>query len=208
MINRLNFIKNTKKINGVQYAEYLCICGNRKEISIYNVKIGGTMSCGCLKKENFNNNKHGLYYTRFYNIWNGMKNRCLNINNSRYKDYGARGINICDRWLDFINFKEDMYEEYLEHCKEFGESNTSIDRENNNLGYNKDNCRWATLSQQNINRILPSQKQFKAISPEGIEYIENNYTKFARENDLHASSIWKCLKNIHKQYKGWIFKYL
>jgi hypothetical protein len=82
----------------------------------------------------------------------GMKKRCLLPTNGGYKNYGARGINVCERWLKFENFKEDMYESYLKHVEEFGEKNTSLDRIDVNGNYEPSNCRWVTLEEQNNNR--------------------------------------------------------
>ena len=77
-----------------------------------------------------------------------MKQRCYNPNNKRYKDWGARGIKVCDRWKDsFENFYEDV--STLEH---FGEKGYSLDRINNNGNYEPDNVRWADKKTQGRNR--------------------------------------------------------
>jgi hypothetical protein len=91
--------------------------------------------------------KYNGWRSKTYKAWDSMKQRCLNPNNSRFKDYGAKGITICKRWLNsFINFLFDMGEAPL---------NTSLDRIKNNGNYTPRNCRWATLSQQNKNRNFP-----------------------------------------------------
>ena len=89
--------------------------------------------------------------TRFYVIWRGVVSRCTNKNYFKYKNYGGRGIRVCKRWESFENFRDDIYTSYLEHIKQFGESQTSIDRINNDGNYEPLNCRWATYRVQNRN---------------------------------------------------------
>lgn len=92
------------------------------------------------------NTKHGMAKTRFYFIWKTMKRRCR-----VQESYKSKGIKVCDRWQQFINFKEDMFDSYETHCKEFGETDTTIDRINNFGDYELSNCRWATYKEQGNN---------------------------------------------------------
>lgn len=103
-------------------------------------------------KTNRRNFKHGDAGTRFYQIWNNMINRCNNANNSNYGYYGGRGIKVIKRWEDYLNFKADMYERYQEMAKLHGESEVTIDRINNNGNYEPSNTRWATKSEQSLNK--------------------------------------------------------
>ena len=151
---------------------------------------------------------HGMRYTRFYSIYYSMKDRCLNKNYHYFNHYG--GIKICERWLEsFENFKDDMYESYLEHSKLFTEKNTTIDRIDVNGDYCLENCKWATRKEQSNNRgILKSQRTFKAINPEGKEFISNNMSIFAKEQGLNREYIRSRIK-VNKEYeKGWNFKYI
>lgn len=94
-------------------------------------------------------NGHWLSGTAFYEKWETIQQRCNNKNNTRYKDYWWRWIK-CE-WKNFIEFKNDMYESYLGHCKEFWKKDTTIDRIDNNWNYCKNNCTWSTRKEQQLN---------------------------------------------------------
>lgn len=132
-----------KGSNGFKYL-FKCDCGNEKIISGPIVRSGKASSCGCLRSERTakKNLTHGKVDTPEYQSWQAMKNRCLNPNQSAYKNYGGRGITICDKWIEFAGFAEDMGER-PEGC--------SLERIDNSKGYSKDNCVWATIKSQNRN---------------------------------------------------------
>lgn len=123
-----------------------CSCGNSHKVKGSNLRNGSTKSCGCLsdeiRKKGFNF-KHGMKRTRSYTTWESMKSRCLNPNDKFWKDYGGRGITVCDKWMSFEGFYEDMGDK---------PEGMTIDRIDNNKGYSKENCQWATMKHQNRNK--------------------------------------------------------
>jgi hypothetical protein len=136
--------KETKK--GKAYWNCICDCGNNTCISTSDLVTGNTMSCGCLNKEITSKlmTTHGLSKTSEYFIWLSMKDRCLNPKNKNYFNYGGRGIIISEKWINsFETFLKDMGNKPKKH---------SLERVNNNEGYNKDNCKWVTMLKQANNK--------------------------------------------------------
>jgi len=123
-----------------------CNCGKETIVRGSDLKSEKTKSCGCfLKKGGRLTHGHSKIgkVSKVYMVWCDIKKRCNNKNNKDYKYYGGRGIKVCKRWSKFENFLRDMGEV---------PSGLTLDRINNDLGYFKKNCRWATRKEQANNQ--------------------------------------------------------
>ena len=132
----------------VEYYECLCECGNKKVISLDKMKSGNTRSCGCLRREKTIKRftKHGMVGTRLYSIYNDMRRRCYNKNRKDYKNYGGRGIRVCEEWLNDPN-------SFFKWAKSNGyEDGLTIERINPDGNYEPKNCKWVTKGEQNRNK--------------------------------------------------------
>lgn len=128
----------------------LCDCGNEKVILGRNLKNQNTKSCGCLQKDFVStiNYKTGMGKSKLAKVWQRMKQCCYNKENENYKYYGAKGIELCDSWLNFENFLDDMLPTYKEGL--------SIDRYDVDGNYCPENCTWVERSWQGFNTTLRS----------------------------------------------------
>lgn len=132
---------------GAAIWDCICDCGNIGIVTSYQLKSGHSKSCGCLGREQhiINETTHGMTHTSLYHIHRGMKQRCYNKNSSAYKNYGARGIKVCDRWLEsFENFLADMGPSYIQDY--------TIERKEIDGNYSKENCIWIPKKEQSRNR--------------------------------------------------------
>jgi hypothetical protein len=132
---------NASKTNTNARWNCRCACGKFSLAYGQDLAKGKVKSCGCLNAERIK--KHGCSRKPVYNIWKGMFQRCENPKEKAYKNYGGRGITVCDEWRDFNVFLADMG---------FPAKGLSLDRIDNSRGYSRDNCRWATDGQQLNNK--------------------------------------------------------
>lgn len=158
-----------------------CDCGNESIVYANNLKRGTTKSCGCKRYNKVT--IHGKSRTRLYNIWGLIIERCTNGNNPSYKNYGGRGITMCDEWRN-------NFEEFRNWALANGyEENLTIDREDNDGNYEPSNCRWVTRSRQANNK-------------------RSNHL-LTYDNETHTLTEWAKLTGIPRDtlkcriYRGW-----
>lgn len=140
-----------------------CDCGNQTIASYSALTNRNTRSCGCLLREAIT--KHGMCKTPVYKVWHAMLDRCRNSNNQSWKDYGGRGVSVCERWHDFSNFIADM-----------GERPTggTLDRIDVNGNYEPSNCRWISqagnANNRRNNRLIEFQGEVATLSEWSKKY--------------------------------------
>lgn len=141
---------------------------------------------------------HGGSYTREYKVWGDMLRRCRKENHPDYKDYGGRGITVCERWLNFAKFIADMGARPSD--------SHSLDRKNNDGNYEPSNYRWATELQQNnntrSNRYITFNGRTLTIAEWSAEFNINQQTLFARIS-VYGWTIERALTQPVDHSKDW-----
>lgn len=146
----------------------VCQCDCGIETTVYNNSLlnGNTGSCGCMGSRYNRPIKHGLSNTEIWNIWKNMMQRCHNQKAPAFKNYGGRGITVCDRWQTFENFVADVGQRPV---------GLTLERKNNELGYSPDNCKWATRREQRLNQ-RPRRLGIKHLSESSVREIRLRYS--------------------------------
>lgn len=158
--------KTTTSKNGHSRWICLCKCGETSIVKGIHLNSGHTQSCGCRQRSRAAEaqNRHGMCGTSEYRIWALMVGRCRDPSSTSYRNYGARGIRVCDRWMDFMNFFADMgHRPSLKH---------SLDRIDNDGDYAPENCRWATQKEQMRNTRINRMISFSGITMALVAWCE------------------------------------
>jgi hypothetical protein len=194
----------------ILYVKTRCIkCGAIKIMRAQKLYYKTHNSCSCQTKTSL-----GLYKTKIYSIWGNMKDRCFNSKCKEYKNYGGRGIKVCDEWKNnFVAF----YNWAMTHGYKEG---LSIDRIDNDGNYEPSNCQWLTVG-ENVAKANPhnfrhkphSGKQYYIVSPNQNVYIFPNANKFCREHQellLDANTLREVCRKPQTRshfYKDWYCDY-
>lgn len=181
----------------------VCDCGTFQVIPSHTLKAGKSKQC---RKCAFH--RHNQSKTNTYKIWAGIINRCTNQNSSIYHRYGGRGIKVCERWLKFENFIEDMGER---------PPKLELDRINNDGNYEPLNCRWVddktNVNNRNLKDIMPGNKFGKWLVLERVSHKPDHwyYTcrcdcgteKIIAGGELRRSRTTQCKKCKDIAHRGW-----
>lgn len=209
---RWEVIEYVGRINKKTYWRCKCSCksGTIKNVRSDQLQSGKSTSCGCLHSNIMSGldhsafkKKHGKYNTRLNIIWCKMKQRCYNKNNDAYKNYGGRGIVICEEWVnDFMNF-------YSWAIDNGYSDSLTLDRINNNGNYEPDNCRWATLLEQHNNTRRNHYIEYKGETHTISEWSRllnvsvNNFWQKLNRRDFSMYTLindWEELRCLYENY--------
>ena len=154
-----------------------CDCGNVIRVRASSLLSGNTTSCGCKRIESIT--KHNMTNSPLFNVWRNMKERCENKSYKSYENYGGRGVKVCNEWKEFSVF----YEWAMDNGYERG---LSIDRIDNDGGYNPANCRWVKMRTQSRNRRTNVV----------LEY----------DGEKHCLADWAKILGINRNTIGWRYR--
>lgn len=174
--------------------ECLCDCGAVCLVISPCLRGGTTQSCGCYRREATSALKriHGLSESRVYRIWHKMLTRCRDPKTPQYPHYGGRGIKVCDRWMSFQNFVDDMG---------MPPDRMSLDRIDVNGNYEPTNCRWASQKEQTRNTRRTRYAELNGVKRPLIEWSEMTGIPYSMLRDRLARG-WDFARAISEPRRG------
>lgn len=171
---KLTVLKQGERFHNKITWECQCDCGNKITVLPNSLRTGNTKSCGCLS------GKHGGTKTRLYVVWCRMMDRCYKPYVERYKNYGGRGIIVCDEWHDFANFREwaiaSGYDQNAKHYE------CTLDRIDVNGNYCPSNCRWISMNEQMQNT---TRTHYIIVNGERM-----NLTQASKKYNISVATLW------------------
>lgn len=165
-----------------------CSCGNTIITTTYKLKHGVKKSCGCLQREigRINFTKHGEAHSRLHEVWKGIKSRCYNPKHSSYKNYGGRGIEMCNEWKDnYACFRDFMLS--IGYDDKLPSGQQTVERIDVNGNYEPKNCTLITKAEQNFNKRSNHLITYKGVT--------KTITEFANELKLDVDTILNRINN-------------
>jgi len=177
----LTIEEGLKDKRGLRTMKCVCDCGTIRDVPLSRLRFGSSQSCGCINIEIHTERltSHNMCYTPEYKTWESMKRRCTMPSQDRFKNYGGRGITVCDRWFNsFENFFEDMG---------IKPDRYSIERIDNDGNYEPSNCKWIPLNEQQSNTTQNHLLTFQGIT--------KTLSKWAKDVGLKQPTLRRRLKN-------------
>ena len=168
-----------------------------------------TMGRGDDMEINYRSKSNNPIYNKVYQLWYNMNARCHNPKNPYFKNYGGKGIVVCEKWRELDGFIEDVDKIKGFDMELFLEGKLYIDKDSINLDnklYCLEECEFVTIEASNKMK-QNQQRFFIATSPTGEEFKSYNQSEVARKHSLRQSKISECLKGVQKSHKGWTFRY-
>ena len=187
-----------------------CSCGNTKTVKTYNLTHGSVISCGCIghSRQGLAAKTHGESKTRLYRIWCGMRYRCSKSNTTGFKNYGGRGIKVCNEWEEsFETFRNWAYQNGYD--PDIPSRECTIDRIDVNGDYCPSNCRWISMSEQLKNK-RPSEylKPVEMIDEDGtVLATYDSIANASRELGISASCISAVCHKKRAKAKSHMFRF-
>ena len=178
-----------RKRGCIQY-RCICDCGNEYNSTLTELKRGDIKSCGCYKRDYLKEKltTHGMSSHYMNRKWRAIKNRCYNKKTDRYKDYGGRGIIMCEEW-------KDSFEQFYEDMGERPSPDYTLDRIDNDGPYAPWNCKWSDSTEQAINKryLKESSSGEKNISLDGNMY-SCRISRYKHQRTCYTSDLEDAVK--------------